>query len=176
MSKIKFLNNFTDKEKDILGKYSSNLFTLSTFYNANKRIIRTAEMTTAVEDFLHKYWECVCKNILPWQDLSNREISKVDLRENYIVTQAVIIQVLGRLGNYFFASSDKSFEKVLRKLNNVNWRRDCDDWAMRTIRANGRMINNEEAITLTCNVLKRHLNIPLDEFEQTKETAFLDRK
>ena len=176
ISKIKFLNAFTDKEKDILGKYSSNLFTLSTFYNANKRIIRTAEMTPEVESFLYKYWNCICKNILPWQDLSNRQISKVDLRENYIVTQAVIIQVLGRLGNFFFLNPDYPFEKTLRKLKEVNWRRDCGDWAMRTIRANGRMINNEEAITLTCNVLKRYLGIPLDEFEQAKETAFLDRK
>jgi DNA sulfur modification protein DndB len=176
ISKIKFLNTFTDKEKDILGKYSSNLFTLSTFYNANKRIIRTAEVTPEVESFLYKFWNCICKNILPWQDLSNHQISKVDLRENYIVTQAVIIQVLGRLGNFFFANPDYSFEKSLTKLKEVNWRRDCGDWAMRTIRANGRMINNEEAITLTCNVLKRYLDIPLDEFEQTKETAFLDRK
>lgn len=176
ISKIKFLNAFTDKEKDILGKYSSNLFTLSTFYNANKRIIRTAEMTPEVESFLYKYWNCICKNILPWQDLSNRQISKVDLRENYIVTQAVIIQVLGRLGNFFFLNPDYPFEKTLRKLKEVNWRRDCGDWEMRTIRANGRMINNEEAITLTCNVLKRYLGIPLDEFEQAKETAFLDRK
>lgn len=176
ISKIKFLNAFTDKEKDILGKYSSNLFTLSTFYNANKRIIRTVEVTPEVESFLYKYWNCICKNILPWQDLSNRQISKVDLRENYIVTQAVIIQVLGRLGNFFFLNPDYPFEKTLRKLKEVNWRRDCGDWAMRTIRANGRMINNEEAITLTCNVLKRYLGIPLDEFEQTKETAFLDRK
>lgn len=176
ISKIKFLNAFTDKEKDILGKYSSNLFTLSTFYNANKRIIRTAKVTPEVESFLYKYWNCICKNILPWQDLSNRQISKVDLRENYIVTQAVIIQVLGRLGNFFFLNPDYPFEKTLRKLKEVNWRRDCGDWAMRTIRANGRMINNEEAITLTCNVLKRYLGIPLDEFEQTKETAFLDRK
>jgi len=176
ISKIKFLNAFTDKEKDILGKYSSNLFTLSTFYNANKRIIRTTEVTPEVETFLYKYWNCICKNILPWQDLSNRQISKVDLRENYIVTQAVMIQVLGRLGNFFFTNPDYPFEKSLKKLKEVNWRRDCDDWAMRTIRANGRMINNEEAITLTCNVLKRYLGIPLDEFEQTKETAFLDRK
>lgn len=176
ISKIKFLNAFTDKEKDILGKYSSNLFTLSTFYNANKRIIRTAEVTPEVESFLYKYWNCICKNILPWQDLSNRQISKVDLRENYIVTQAVIIQVLGRLGNFFFLNPDYPFEKTLRKLKEVNWRRDCGDWAMRTIRANGRMINNEEAITLTCNVLKRYLGIPLDEFEKAKETAFLDRK
>ena len=176
ISKIKFLNAFTDKEKDILGKYSSNLFTLSTFYNANKRIIRTAEVTPEVEAFLYKYWSCICKNILPWQDLSNREISKVDLREKYIVTQAVIIQVLGRLGNFFFANPNYPIEKSLKKLKEINWRRDCDDWTMRTIRANGRMINNEEAITLTCNVLKHYLNIPLDEFEQAKEDAFLDRK
>ena len=31
---IEFLNTYTDKEKDILGKYSSSLFTLNTFYTA----------------------------------------------------------------------------------------------------------------------------------------------
>lgn len=176
VSKIRFLNAFTDKEKDILGKYSSNLFTLSTFYNANKRIIRPTVITPDAEDFLYKYWSSVSQNILPWQDLSNREISKVDLRQNYIVTQAVIIQVLGRLGNFFFTNPDYSFDKHLRKLKDINWRRDCEDWALRTIRTNGRMINNEEAITLTCNMLKLRLDLPLDELEQSKERAFIDRK
>ena len=176
ISKIKFLNAFTDKEKDILGKYSSNLFTLSTFYNANKRIIRSVPITSEIEEFLLRYWELVCQNILPWKDLSNRDISKVDLRENYIVTQSVIIQVLGRLGNFFFSNPEYVMEQNLQKLQDVDWKRDCEDWALRTIRANGRMINNEEAITLTCNVLKKHLSLPLDEFEQGKENAFLDRK
>jgi len=40
IAKIDFLNQYTDKEKDNLGKYSSNLFTLNTFYTANKRMIR----------------------------------------------------------------------------------------------------------------------------------------
>ena len=176
ISKIKFLNAFTDKEKDILGKYSSNLFTLSTFYNANKRIIRSVPITSEIEEFLLRYWKLVCQNILPWKDLSNRDISKVDLRENYIVTQSVIIQVLGRLGNFFFSNPEYVMEQNLQKLQDVDWKRDCEDWALRTIRANGRMINNEEAITLTCNVLKKHLSLPLDEFEQGKENAFLDRK
>ena len=58
----------------------------------------------------------------------------------------------------------------------VSWLR-CDPlWKGRAIKDNGRMINNEEAITLTCNVLKKHLSLPLDEFEQGKENAFLDRK
>lgn len=176
ISKIKFLNTFTDKEKDILGKYSSNLFTLSAFYNANKRIIRSTSVTDEVETFLLRYWDCVCQNILPWKELYNREISKVDLRENYIVTQAVIIQVLGRLGNYFFINQECDFKVYLKKLQQINWKRDCKDWALRTIRANGRMINNEEAITLTCNVLKKQLGISLDEFEQSKESSFADRK
>lgn len=176
ISKIRFLNAYTDKEKDILGKYSSNLFTLSTFYNANKRIIRSAPITEAIEAFLLRYWSCVCQNILPWRELYSHDISKVDLRENYIVTQAVIIQVLGRLGNYFFINHDYDIEKHLSNLQKINWKRDCEDWKLRTIRANGRMINNEEAVTLTCNVLKNHLGLPLDEFEQGKERSFIDRK
>lgn len=128
------------------------------------------------EMFLLRYWSCVCQNILPWNDLYNHNISKVDLRENYIVTQAVIIQVLGRLGYYFFANKNYSIESYLCNLQGINWKRDCDDWKLRTIRANGRMINNEEAITLTCNVLKGYLGLPLDEFEQSKESSFLDRK
>lgn len=176
ISKIIFLNTYTDKEKDILGKYSSNLFTLSTFYNANKRIIRSAPIGKEVEAFLLRYWSSVCQNILPWKELYDHEISKVDLRENYIVTQAVIIQVLGRLGNYFFINKEHDIESYLRVLQSINWKRDCEDWKLRTIRANGRMINNEEAITLTCNVLKKHLGLPLDEFEQSKEYSFVDRK
>lgn len=176
ISKIIFLNTYTDKEKDILGKYSSNLFTLSTFYNANKRIIRSAPIGKEVEAFLLRYWSSVCQNILPWKELYDHEISKVDLRENYIVTQAVIIQVLGRLGNYFFINKEHDIESYLRVLQSINWKRDCEDWKLRTIRANGRMINNEEAITLTCNVLKKHLGLPLDEFELSKEHSFVDRK
>lgn len=176
ISKIIFLNTYTDKEKDILGKYSSNLFTLSTFYNANKRIIRSAPITKEVEAFLLRYWSSVCQNILPWKELYDHEISKVDLRENYIVTQAVIVQVLGRLGNYFFVNKNHDIESHLRTLQSINWKRDCEDWKLRTIRANGRMINNEEAITLTCNVLKKRLGLPLDEFEQSKERSFIDRK
>ena len=38
---IPFLRKYTDKEKDNLSKYSSNIFTLNTFFTANKRIVKT---------------------------------------------------------------------------------------------------------------------------------------
>lgn len=166
-----FLNAYTDKEKDILGKYSSSLFTLSTLYNANRRIVR-GKADGNVEEFLIQYWDAIVQNILPWQELICREISKVDLRENYIATQSVIIQVLGRLGNYFYLHPECDLKTYLTNLRNISWLRTDSLWRERTIRDNGRMINNEEAIILTCNALKTELNIPLDEFESKKERAF----
>lgn len=175
ISAIEFFDTYTDKEKDILGKYSSNLFTLSTFYNANKRILKGSTINEPVEDFLHEYWELVATHILPWKELFNREVSKIDLRENYIITQSVLIQVLGRLGNYFYTNRGIEMRSCLSKLEQVDWRRSSPNWKHRTIRENGRMINNEKAILLTCNVLKNILGIPLDEGEREKENEFINR-
>lgn len=169
ISEIEFLDEFTDKEKDILGKYSSNLFTLSTFYNANKRIIRGGKVEDDTEAFLLRYWQAVVDNIEPWKELKNKKISKVDLRENYIITQSVIIQVLGRLGNYFYLNKKVNLIETLKGLSKVDWRRSAAVWKMRTIRENGRMINNEDAIVLTCNVVKQILSIPLDDAEMARE-------
>ena len=167
-----FLNAYTDKEKDILGKYSSNLFTLSTMYNANRRIVRGKTFDDGTEEFLDRFWGVVTQNMTPWQELVHREISKVDLRENYIATQSVIIQVLGRLGNYFYLHPDCDIDLTLENLRYISWLRSDPLWRERAIRDNGRMINNEEAIILTCNALKQELNIPLDESEIKKERAF----
>ena len=167
-----FFNAYTDKEKDILGKYSSNLFTLSTLYNANRRISRNQADLADLEEFLKQYWGEISNNIIPWQELVRREISKVDLRENYIVTQSVIIQVLGRLGNYFYLHPECDMPKMLTKIKSINWSRNAPMWKLRTIRDNGRMINNEEAIILSCNAIKVALDIPLDEMEQKKERTF----
>lgn len=113
--KIEFLNTYTDKERDILGKFSSKLFTLNTFYSANK-IVVGGKIEDKTEDFLTTYWEMVVANMLPWQELSNKEITKVDLREQYIATQNIVIQALGRLGNYFYSNPDLDMQKYLETL------------------------------------------------------------
>lgn len=171
IAKIDFFNRYTDKEKDILGKYSSKLFTLSTFYNANKRIVRTETITEKTEIFLLDYWSTVSQFIEPWQELVNHEMSKVDLRENYVVTQSVVIQVFGRLGNALLYQNKKQLSKTLKNLQKMDWRREADLWKDRILRPNGRVINNEEAIILTCNAIKRELTLPLDQTEESKEAS-----
>ena len=173
VSKIKFLNSYTDKEKDILGKYSSNLFTLNTFYVANKKIVSGKVVTEDTESFLLRFWENVVKNIAQWNELENKEISKVDLRENYIVTQAIVIQALGRIGNAFLSHPEYDMEKTLRGLKKIDWKRNAECWQLRAIKANGRMISGETAVLLTANVIKQELGLPLSTDEAEREEKFL---
>ena len=137
VSKIKFLNSYTDKEKDILGKYS------------------------------------FVKNIVQWNELENKEISKVDLRENYIVTQAIVIQALGRIGNAFLSHPEYDMEKTLCGLKMIDWKRNAECWQLRAIKANGRMISGETAVLLTANVIKQELGLPLNTDEAEREEKFL---
>jgi len=172
VSRVEFINAYTDKEKDILGKFSSNLFTLNTFYTANKKILQRADITEETEEFLASFWSDVADNLVQWNELLRKEISKVDLRENYIITQAVVIQALGRVGHYYYVHPECNMKERLRGLQNIDWRRNADQWYLRTIRANGRMITSETAVVLTSNVIKNALGIQLDKDEENREAKF----
>lgn len=167
--KIDFLNTYTDKEKDILGKYSSSLFTLNTFYTANKTIVGRNQNEDC-EEFLFRYWSEVVKSMKPWQELLSHEITKVDLRENFIATQSIVIQAFGRVGNYFY-SNRKKMEKILTNVEKINWSRNAAQWYMRAVGKNGRIITNKKAAMLIANVLKLQIGIPLTQEEMHAEEA-----
>lgn len=166
---IEFLNTYTDKEKDILGKFSSSLFTLNTFYLANKTIVGRNPGGDS-EKFLLSFWILVCENMRQWQALQHKEITKVDLRENFIATQSIVIQALGRVGNYLY-SNQLDPENYLKKLNEINWNRNSRQWYMRAVRKNGRIITNKKASLLISNVIKQSIGIPLNEEEKCAEVA-----
>lgn len=169
---IEFLNRYTDKEKDNLGKYSSNLFTLNTFYSANKTIAGR-KMKKNTEEFLMEYWTAVVAHMAQWQELRHKEITKVDLREQYIATQSIVIQALGRLGNYFYYNPEANMQECIKKLNNINWNRNANIWYLRAISGTGRIITNKKAALLIANVLKKEMGIPFSKEEQNAEDALL---
>lgn len=175
IGKISFLNKYTDKEKDILGKYSSNLFTLNTFYNANRRIVGKVDDIAMAERFLIVFWRNIVNNISQWQEMDKKLMSKIDLRETYIITQAVVIQALARVGNCFYKDSSLDMKEMLKGLNKIDWRRNAECWRLRTIRENGRMINSEPAVLLTSNVIKKELGLSLNKEELDKENKFCSK-
>lgn len=172
IAEIPFLNEYVDKERDNLGKFSSSLFTLNTFYTANKKILRRNECNDRFARFIKEYWNTIAENMVPWKDLQNKELSKKELREQYIATQAVIIQAFGRIGAYLYDHSEKDFKKKLSKIENINWKRSANEWQLRVIRSNGRMINNADAIVLASNSIKKYIGIPLSDDELHAEELF----
>lgn len=166
---IDFLNTYTDKEKDILGKFSSSLFTLNTFYAANKLIVGKNQ-SSYTEAFLLIYWTLVVNHMRQWKELQNREITKIDLRENFITTQSIVIQAFGRVGNYFY-TNEVNLEGYLEKIEKINWSRNAKQWYLRAVSKNGRIITNKKAAMLIANVIKNTIGIPLTQEEKNAEES-----
>lgn len=176
IAEIPFLDTFTDKEIDNLGKYSSNLFSLNTFYKANKKILQGSVPDTEAEKFLVHFWKLVSQNIPQWLELERKEISKVDLREKYIATQAVVILALGRIGAQLYQNCEYEPSLILPNLQSVNWRRNAPEWKFRAIGPTGRMITGDHAVKMIGNYLKIVLGLPLSEDEQHLEEKFLNAR
>lgn len=173
---IPFFRRFTDKERDILGKNSSNLFTLNMIYKANQKILHSDRCTTDDTEFLLQFWTLVADNITEWQEVLNKSLTKKALRENYIVALAITISAFGKLGRYFYDHRKCSMEHHLRQLQNIDWLRSNNAWIGRSIRENGKVLNSEEAIALTCSQIKIEIGVPLSKEEQQKEKLLSEKK
>ena len=172
---IPFFKRYTDKERDILGKNSSSLFTLNMIYKANQKIMHNEKCSASDASFLLGYWKLVSDNIIEWQEVLNKVLTKKALRENYIVTLAVTISALGKLGRFFYDNSDYVMSDYLIKLQKIDWLRTNTIWVGKTIRENGKVLNSEEAISLTCAVIKKELGLPLTKEEMQKEKQILEK-
>ena len=73
---VEFFTKYTDKERDILGKNSSNLFTLNTIYKANQRILHSNSCSDHDVAFLIKYWSLVANNISEWNEVMEKTLTK----------------------------------------------------------------------------------------------------
>jgi DNA sulfur modification protein DndB len=165
--KVSFLSKYIDKEKDNLGKNSLKLFTLANFLRANKRILKDDIVTEDDKTFLIKYWGMIFQNIKEWNLLENKQMHKCDLRENYILTLSVTLRAFGRLGRFFYENPQKL--DFLKRLSEIDWLRNNQEWIGRVIDLNGKIVNNEDAIIKICSLIKSKLNLELTREEVAKE-------
>lgn len=165
-----FLKNYTDLEKDNLGINSANFFTLANLNKANKNILKSEQCSEGDLKFLIEFWSILSSNITEWQEVMNGELTKKDLRENYILTLGVTIAAFGKLGNYFYCNRNVDIKKILKNLKTINWKRSClENWGNRIIRTDGKISNNENAISLACSKIKQLIGIKLTSDEQKRE-------
>ena len=167
---IPFLRKYTDKEKDNLSKYSSNIFTLNTFQEANKRIYKVIQDPKKAEQLVYSFWNNVVLNMREWNEMDNGELSKKSLREDYITTQGLIILALGRLCEFYCANPEIHMVQSLKGLKKIDWLRNNEEcWMNRAIKPNGKINRNEQGIFLTYIQIKRLLSLTITNEELKKE-------
>ena len=166
ISNNNFLRDYTDVESDALGKFSAKLFTLNSFYTANQHIIGSIEITDDVKQFCIEYWNLVVDSIQEWQQLINKELTKKSLREEYIVTQNIVLYALGKLGNFFLKNKSIDMRSYLPNLKKINWLRTNPDWESRAI-VNGKISVKSSNITLTYIKIKELIGITLEDKEKS---------
>ena len=173
---IPFFARYTDKERDVLGKNSSSLFTLNMIYKANQKILHGPRCSNDDVAFLLKFWKLVASNITEWQEVYDKTLTKKALRENYIVALAITISAFGKLGRCFYDNRKLNMADYLSKLQKIDWLRSNKKWVNRAIRENGKVLFSEEAVALTCALIKMEIGLPLAKEEKQKEKQFTEKK
>lgn len=173
---IPFFARFTDKERDVLGKNSSSLFTLNMIYKANQKILHGSRCGNEDVGFLLDFWRLVADNIPEWQEVYDKTLTKKALRENYIVALAITISAFGKLGRCFYDDRKLNMVDYLSQLQKIDWLRSNKMWVNRAIRENGKVLFSEQAVALTCSLIKMEIGLPLSKEEMQKEKLFTEKK
>lgn len=162
-----FLRDYTDVEKDNLGKNSAKIFTLNAFLQANNNVLGQANVNEESKKFCMDFWNSIVSNIKEWHLMEQKNITKQTLREEYIITQKIILYAFGKLGNYFMNNTNLDMDKYLVRLNGINWLRTNKQWNGNVI-VDGKISFKDKNITLTYLKIKELIGLNILDNEKTK--------
>lgn len=164
----------TEMEKSSISNRSKRLFTLSSIYQATKKLLHLGtkdEPTPKQASLAHEYWKAVGENIADWRAARQGEVRSSELRSDCVHAHGVALQALANLGAALLEKRPNTWKKDLKALGKVDWSRKNPTWEGRALVA-GRINKTQNHVTLTSNYLKHVLGLPLTEAESKLEKAF----
>lgn len=171
MSSVPVFSELTETERSNISNRSIKLFTLSGIHNATRSLL----VDLAIESFDEKlclaieFWTEVSKHMSDWQLAKARKVSAADLRQNFIHAHALGLAAIARVGNYLLLNHRRGWKGKLKKLSTVDWSRsNAKLWEGRAMNA-GRLSKRNANVTLSGNLLKTHLGLPLTVEEKQLE-------
>lgn len=166
-------NGLTEMERSTISNRSIKLFTLSGIHNATHSLLIGVELADdeARVNLAAEFWTCISNQIPDWTLARDRKVSAADLRQEFIHSHTLALAALARVGNAIIASETKAWKAKLKKLSTIDWSRSNRQWEGRAMSA-GRLSKRNVNVTLTGNLIKTHLDIPLTVDEQQLEKQF----
>lgn len=171
---VSVFSRMTEMEKSSISNRSSKLFTLSSIKNASKTLLRKGNKDSITEEdklLATEFWISVTENMPDWVKAKNKEVLTYELREQYIHAHGVMLQAMGNIGADLLDDYSSNWKEKLAHLAGIDWSRQNKDWEGRAL-AHGRVSKARTNVLLTGNYIKKHLSIPLKDFEDELEKEY----
>lgn len=177
--KVIIFKGMTETARSTISNRSRKLFTLSSIYQATKRLLHKKDgegVSKEEESFAEEFWNETAKNMPDWLDAVARKVNTSELRQDYIHSHGVALQALAITGSSLIATYPQKWQQKLGKLQKINWRRDnADLWEGRAL-TGGRLSRAENNVLLTSNVIKATIGLSLDPKETQVEELYAKGK
>lgn len=151
------LSRLVDFEKASPGAKSGALFGFKAFSDATRILLSSAPEDQSVKLGV-AFWNHVFAELSPWSDVSRRALPVRDAKERFIVTHAVILHALARVGAALLQT--KGWAPRLSALSGIDWTRGAGAWDGRCV-LGGRVRMDRRAVVATGRVIKEALGMPL---------------
>lgn len=161
-------DKLTELERSSLSNRSSKMFTLSAIHQATVALLRQRLSEEGQEEELVlEFWAIVGELVRSWGFIGEQSTAS-DLRREYVHVHAVALHALGTVGGELMAKYPRGWQSRLRRLRELDWRRDNPLWSRRAIR-NGRISKAGPSLVLTANVLRDKVGLELGATEKALE-------
>jgi DNA sulfur modification protein DndB len=167
-----------EMEKSSLSERSGKLFTLSAIHTGCQALLESLKIKDYEKAYVvcEKYWNAVASQFDDWKQVQNSKILSSDIRQEKMHTHAISLQSFGIIGSQLLKNNKQDWEKIISKLNEIDWRRsNAEAWEGRTL-IGGRIAKTTTSIILTVNYIKQFLGMELTEEEQHTEEEYLKGK
>jgi DNA sulfur modification protein DndB len=171
--KSPIFRDMVDMEKSSLAPRSRKLFTLSAFFNACADLVDGLATGNLEDDatLARNYWEAVAQHFPVWLNVRDGKVPASEVREGFIHSHGIALQSIGKAGNALLKTWPSKWKSKLAALEKINWARtNAQLWEGRAL-IGGKVSKVTSNVTLTTNVVKKAMGLPLDPEEERIEAA-----
>ena len=172
---IQAFKGMTEMAKSSISNRSRKLFTLSSIYQATKRLLQKKDgepISPEEQNLAFIFWQTVATNIPDWGDAINRKISPSELRSDYVHAHGIALQALAIAGCSLIKKYPQDWQRKLAKIKQIDWSRaNAQLWEGRAM-VGGTLNKSQKNVILTANVIKNTLGLSLDPQEEAVERNY----
>lgn len=165
----------TETARSTISNRSRKLFTLSSIYQATKRLLRKKDsenISKAEERLAREFWVEVSKYMPDWRDALDRKVAPSELRRDYVHAHGIALQALAIAGSSLIEKYPDDWKTRLAKIKLIDWSREnAILWEGRAL-VGGRLSKAQNNVILTSNIIKKTLGLTLDPNEKQIEGKY----